>query len=73
MSLRTVMQAGPAKVNELFARLLDTSDGAVKTMEKLLTELKTELELHTSLELTPAKGSRHSRSTGDRTTKGCLG
>ena len=50
MSLRTVMQAGPAKANELFARLLDTSDGAVKTREKLFTELKTELELHTNLE-----------------------
>ena len=50
MSLRTAMQAGPAKANELFARLLDTSDGAVKTREKLFTELKTELELHTSLE-----------------------
>jgi hypothetical protein len=50
MSLRTVMQAGPAKANELFARLLDTSDGAVKTREKLFTELKSELELHTSLE-----------------------
>jgi iron-sulfur cluster repair protein YtfE (RIC family) len=50
MSLRTVMQAGPAKANELFAKLLDTSDGAVKTREKLFTELKSELELHTSLE-----------------------
>jgi hypothetical protein len=50
MSLRTVMQAGPVKANELFARLLDTSDGAVKTREKLFTELKTELELHTNLE-----------------------
>jgi hypothetical protein len=50
MSLRTVMQAGPAKANELFAKLLDTSDGAVKTREKLFAELKIELELHTSLE-----------------------
>ena len=50
MTLRTVMQAGPAKANELFAKLSDTSDGAVKTREKLFTELKTELELHTSLE-----------------------
>ena len=50
MSLRTVMQAGPLKASDLFARLLDTSDGAVKTREKLFTELKTELELHTSLE-----------------------
>jgi stress response protein YsnF/iron-sulfur cluster repair protein YtfE (RIC family) len=44
------MQAGPAKVNELFARLSETSDGAVKTREKLFSELKAELELHTSLE-----------------------
>jgi iron-sulfur cluster repair protein YtfE (RIC family) len=50
MSLRTVMQAGPSKANDLFARLFDTSDGAVKTREKLFTELKAELELHTSLE-----------------------
>src|ERR1700712_4506413 len=50
MSLRTLMQAGPAKANELFAKLFDTSDGAVKTREKLFTELKTELELHTNLE-----------------------
>jgi stress response protein YsnF len=44
------MQAGPAKVNELFAKLSETSDGAVKTREKLFSELKAELELHTSLE-----------------------
>ena len=50
MSLRTVMQAGPAKANELFAKLSETSDGAVKTREKLFTELKAELELHTNLE-----------------------
>jgi Hemerythrin HHE cation binding domain len=50
MNFRTLMQAGPAKANELFARLAETSDGAVKTREKLFTELKNELELHTSLE-----------------------
>jgi hypothetical protein len=50
MSLRTLMQAGPVKVNELFVRLSDTSDGAVKTREKLFAELKAELELHTGLE-----------------------
>jgi hypothetical protein len=50
MDFRTVMQAGPAKANELFAKLADTSDGAVKTREKHFTELKAELELHTSLE-----------------------
>jgi len=50
MTFRTLMQAGPAKVNELFAKLSETSDGAVKTREKLYSELKAELELHTSLE-----------------------
>ena len=45
-----MMQAGPAKANELFARLAETSDGAVKTRERLFTELKAELELHASLE-----------------------
>jgi iron-sulfur cluster repair protein YtfE (RIC family) len=50
MDFRTVMQAGPAKANELFARLSETSGGAMKTREKLFTELKAELELHTSLE-----------------------
>lgn len=50
MSLRTLMQAGPAKANELFAKLSETSDGAVKTRDKLFAELKAELELHISLE-----------------------
>jgi hypothetical protein len=50
MNLRILMQAGPAKANELFAKLSETSDGAVKTREKLFAELKTELELHASLE-----------------------
>jgi len=50
MNLRTLMQAGPARANELFAKLSETSDGAVKTREKLFAELKAELELHTSLE-----------------------
>src|SRR3954470_11325447 len=50
MNLRTLMQVGPTKANELFARLAETSDGAVKTREKLFSELKGELELHISLE-----------------------
>jgi iron-sulfur cluster repair protein YtfE (RIC family) len=50
MTLRTLMQAGPAKANELFARLSETSEGAAKTRQKLFAELKAELELHTSLE-----------------------
>ena len=50
MTLRTLMLAGSTKANELFARIAETSDGAVKTREKLFAELKAELELHTSLE-----------------------
>ena len=50
MTLRMMMLAGPTKANELFARLSETSDGAVKTRERLFGELKAELELHTSLE-----------------------
>lgn len=50
MTLRTMMQAGPARANELFSKLAETSDGAVKTRERLFAELKAELELHASLE-----------------------
>jgi stress response protein YsnF/hemerythrin-like domain-containing protein len=50
MTLRTLMLAGPTKANELFARMAETSDGAVKTRERLFADLKAELELHTSLE-----------------------
>ena len=50
MTFRAMMLAGPTKANELFARLSETSDGAIKTREKLFAELKAELELHTSLE-----------------------
>ncbi|MCW8087813.1 hemerythrin domain-containing protein [Sabulicella glaciei] len=50
MTFRALMQAGPAKANELFAKLSETSDGAVKTREKLFAELKGELELHVRLE-----------------------
>jgi uncharacterized protein (TIGR02271 family) len=44
------MQEGSSKVNDLFARFSDTSEGALKTREKLFTELKAELELHANLE-----------------------
>jgi hypothetical protein len=47
MDLRTLTQTGPVKANELFARLLGTSGGAMKTREKLFAELKAELELPT--------------------------
>ena len=47
---RTLMQAGPAKANELFTRLAETSGTAVRTRERLFAELKGELEAHTDLE-----------------------
>jgi len=50
MSLRTLIHAGPVKANELFVRLSQTSDGAVKTRERLFAALKAELERHTGLE-----------------------
>ena len=50
MTLRTLMQAGPAKANELFTKLAETSDGAVKTRERLFAELKAGLETHIELE-----------------------
>ena len=48
MTLRSLMR--PAKANELFAKLSETSAGAVKTRERLFAELKADLEFHTSLE-----------------------
>jgi hypothetical protein len=50
MTLRALMQAGPAKANELFTRLGETSSTAVKTRERLFAELKAELEQHATLE-----------------------
>jgi len=49
-TIRQLLQTSPAKANELFAKLLDTSENAVKTREKLFGELKGELELLASLE-----------------------
>jgi hemerythrin-like domain-containing protein len=43
-------QAPPDKVNELFEKLLATSNNAVKTRERLLADLKEELELLASLQ-----------------------
>src|SRR3954469_11126450 len=50
MNLRSLMQAGPAKANELFAKLAETPETALKTRERLFAELKTELEKHVELE-----------------------
>lgn len=38
------------KVKELLQKIKDTSDGAAKTREKLFSELKQELEIHTRFE-----------------------
>jgi hypothetical protein len=36
MNFQTLMQAGPTKANELFARLAETSDGAGEDQGKAL-------------------------------------
>src|ERR687894_301555 len=43
-------QAPPDKANDLFEKLLATSDNAVKTRERLLAELREELELLATLQ-----------------------
>src|SRR3712207_1900634 len=49
-TIRQLIQTSPIRANELFAKLVDTSENAVKTREKLFGELKEELELLASLE-----------------------
>ena len=49
-TIRQLIQTSPSRANELFAKLVDTSETAVKTREKLFAELKEELELFTGLE-----------------------
>ena len=49
-TIRQFIQTNPAKALELFGRLLETSDTAVKTRERLFGQLKDELELAASLE-----------------------
>jgi hypothetical protein len=50
MTITQLIQNSPSKANELFGKLADTSEGAVKTREKLFSELKDELETLASLE-----------------------
>lgn len=50
MTITQLIQTAPARANELFAKLADTSDGAVKTRERLLAELREELDLQAQLE-----------------------
>src|SRR5690606_18669927 len=47
---RKFSQTSPDRANELFAKLLQTSDGAVKTRERLFSELKDELLLLANLQ-----------------------
>jgi hypothetical protein len=49
-TIRQFIRTSPAKANELFAKLLDTSNNATKTRERLVSELKEELELVAKLE-----------------------
>ena len=49
-TIRQFIQTSPAKANELFAKLAETSGNAVKTRERLFSELKEELELQMQLE-----------------------
>ena len=49
-TIRQLIQTSPAKANELFAKLVETSGNAVKTRERLFSELKEELELQMRME-----------------------
>src|ERR687897_487856 len=49
-TIRQLIQTSPVRANELFAKLVDTSETAVKTRERLFAELKDELELQANLE-----------------------
>jgi hypothetical protein len=50
MTLRQTIQAAPANVNELIAKLANTSNQAVKAREGLFGELKSELALYVDVE-----------------------
>src|SRR5215211_3645324 len=49
-TIRQLIQTSPAKATELFTKLAETSGNAVKTRERLFSELKEELELQMKLE-----------------------
>ena len=49
-TIRQFIHTSPTKAMELLGRLLDTSDSAIKTRERLFGELKDELELVAKLE-----------------------
>src|SRR5215217_1209053 len=43
-TIRQLIQTSPAKATELFTKLVETSGNAVKTRERLFSELKMKLE-----------------------------
>src|ERR1044072_9146548 len=49
-TIRQLTQPSPAKANELFSKLAETSGNAVKTRERLFAELKEELDLQMRLD-----------------------
>src|SRR5215213_7354465 len=49
-TIRQLIQTSPAKATELFTKLAETSGNAVKTRERLFSELKEELESQMKLE-----------------------
>ena len=49
-TIRQLIQTSPAKANELFSKLVDTSENAIKTRERLFADLREELELLTELQ-----------------------
>ncbi|HEV7254060.1 MAG TPA: phasin family protein [Mesorhizobium sp.] len=49
-TIRQLFLESPVKTNELFGKLVDTSEAAVKTREKLFAELKAEIERQAKLE-----------------------
>jgi len=49
-TIRQFIHTSPAKAMELFGGLLETSDSAIKTRERLFDQLKEELELLAALE-----------------------
>jgi hypothetical protein len=50
MTIQQTLQSNTSRTRELFAKLEDTSDQAVKTRENLFEELSRELRLHAELE-----------------------
>src|SRR3954465_15900578 len=69
-TIRQLIQTSPAKANELFAKLAETSGNAVKTRERLFSELKEELDADAPGGAAPLPGSQ--KAQGDEgSRRGC--